>query len=381
MKFSQTLMLSAGGFLTVLLLTIGYAAVEKEPVLATHSDTIKQIKSGSGEKIGYTDMIKDLAKRRVVFVGEQHTRMDHHLTQLTILKEMHARNPKIGIGVEWFQQGFQGVLDDFVLGKIDETEMLRRTEYYERWKFDYRLYRPIMNYARANQLPVIALNAPVEVTRKVSEKGLDGLSKEDRLKLPKEISPPTAEYKKQLDKVFAMHDLPKDQIERFITVQRVWDETMASNTVDFLQANPEAQMVVFSGIGHISHDAGIPRDFARLMPNETYARVMTENEKGDVPVIGEYILQSDEVLLPKKGMMGVWLETLEDHVKITRVSGEGAAAAAGIKAKDKIVSIDGGIIMNMTDLKLLMDRKKPKDSVQLVVIRGNEQKEFKVILK
>lgn len=378
MKFLQRLMLVA-----TLLLTVSFAVAEKEPVVATHSDTIKLIQSSDGEKVGYTDMINDLVKRRVVFVGEQHTRMDHHLTQLTILKEMHARNSKIGVGVEWFQQNAQSVLDDFVLGKIDETEMLRRTEYYERWKYDYRLYRPIMNYARANLLPIIALNAPVELTKQISAKGLDSLSKEDRAKLPKDIRPPTPEYKKQLDKVFAMHDLPKEQVERFITVQRVWDETMASNAVDFLQANPDAQMVVFSGIGHISHDAGIPRDFVRLMPHETYARVMTENEsKGDdAPVIGEYIVKSEEVLLPKKGMMGVWLETLEDHVKITRVSEESAAAIAGVQAKDKIVSIDGGIIKNMTDLKLLMDRKKPKDSIQLVVKRGKEQKEFTVTLK
>lgn len=377
MKFSQSLML-----LATLCFTVSFATAEK-PNVATHSDTITIIQSADGSKVNYTDMIDDLAKRRVVFVGEQHTRMDHHLTQLTILKEMHARNPKIGVGVEWFQQPFQRVLDDFVLGKIDETEMLRRTGYYERWKYDYRLYRPIMNYARANQLPIIALNAPVELTRKIGQKGLDGLTQEERAKLPKDITPPTPEYRKQLDKVFAMHDMPKEQIERFITVQRVWDETMASNSVDFLQANPEAQMVVFSGIGHISHDAGIPKDFARLMPDETYARVMTENDgnEDDAPVIGEYIVHSDELLLPKKGMMGVWLESLKDHVKITRVGDDSAADKAGVKANDRIVSIDGGMIKNMTDLKLLMDRKKPEDRVQLVVMRGKQQQELTVILK
>lgn len=384
MKLSQTLIHLAVGVFVSLILTSSYAAVDEkqEPVLATHSDTITHIKTAEGEPISYTDMVNDLAKRRVVFVGEQHTRLDHHLTQLAILKEMHARNPKIGVGVEWFQQSFQSVLDDFVLGNIDETEMLRQTEYYERWKYDYRLYRPIMNYARDNQLPIIALNAPVELTSKISAKGLEGLTKQERATLPMAINPPTSTYKEQLEKVFAMHDMPKEQVDRFITVQRVWDETMASNSVDFLKANPEAQMVVFSGIGHISHDAGIPRDFARLMPEETFARVMTKNEGEDsAPLIGEYILQSEEVLLPKKGMMGVWLDTRPDHVKITRVAEDGPAAKAGVKADDKIVSIDGGIIKSMTDLKLLMDRKLPGDDIQLVVNRGNVQKNLAITLK
>ena len=37
--------------------------------------------------------------------------------------------------------------------------MLRGTQYYDRWRFDYRLYREILSSARRHRIPVIALSA------------------------------------------------------------------------------------------------------------------------------------------------------------------------------------------------------------------------------
>ena len=55
-----------------------------------------------------TSLSETLAQNRVVFVGEMHDRYDHHLNQLAVLQALHQKNPNIAIGVEWFQQPFQG---------------------------------------------------------------------------------------------------------------------------------------------------------------------------------------------------------------------------------------------------------------------------------
>ena len=39
----------------------------------------------------------------------------------------------------------------FTVG-IEEEYLLRETEYFERWRFDYRLYRPIFRFARQQEL-------------------------------------------------------------------------------------------------------------------------------------------------------------------------------------------------------------------------------------
>ncbi len=115
--------------------------VEASPVLDLSSfSTMEQI-------------IPALADKRVVFIGEQHTRYDHHLAQLEVIRRLHALHPQLAIGMEMFQQPFQRYLDDYVAGSIDEQAMLRATEYYRRWRMDYRHYAPILRYAREHGLP------------------------------------------------------------------------------------------------------------------------------------------------------------------------------------------------------------------------------------
>lgn len=94
-----------------------------------------------------TDMdwlIDRIADRRVIFIGESHDRYEDHLNQLAVIAGLHARGKPLAIGMEFFQQPFQGAIDAYIAGEIDEAEFLRRTQYFDRWRFDYRLYRPIL---------------------------------------------------------------------------------------------------------------------------------------------------------------------------------------------------------------------------------------------
>lgn len=118
------------------------------------------------QTIAFNELIQRLLSKRVILVGEIHDRYDHHLNQLALLKALHAQDPNIGIGVEWFQQPFQPVLDAYLAGRIDEAEMLKRSGYYERWRYDYRMLRPILVFAKEHRIPVLALNAPVELTQR-----------------------------------------------------------------------------------------------------------------------------------------------------------------------------------------------------------------------
>jgi len=105
-----------------------------------------------------------VASDRVVFIGETHNRYDHHLNQLELIKRLHQADPQLVIGVEYFQQPFQQPVDDYIAGRIDETEFLRATEYFQRWGYDYRLYAPIFRYAREQRITVRALNVPTALS-------------------------------------------------------------------------------------------------------------------------------------------------------------------------------------------------------------------------
>ena len=101
-------------------------------------------------------IIPALAEKRVVFIGETHDRFDHHLNQLAVIQRLHEQDPRWVIGLEYFQQPYQEYLDAYIAGTIDERTFLEKTEYFQRWRFDYRLYRPIFQYAREQGIPAAA---------------------------------------------------------------------------------------------------------------------------------------------------------------------------------------------------------------------------------
>ncbi|WML89231.1 ChaN family lipoprotein [Thiothrix lacustris] len=314
-----------------------------------------------------------LAQNRVVFVGEVHDRYDHHLNQLAVLRALHQKNPNIAIGVEWFQQPFQAVVNDFLAGKINETELLRGTEYFERWGYDYRQLRPIMEYAKANHLPVIALNAPVELTRKVSKGGLEALSSTERAQLPATINPPDTAYRARLQKIFAVHSKDKTQFEHFLTVQRIWDETMAYNVVNYLQKHPQHQVVVFAGVGHISDGAGIPADVIRQIPAIKLATVASASSPDAPPNSVDHTLPSPLLELPPLGRLGLLLNNQEDSLVVTALDPNSGAVKAGVREADRVVSLEGVTIRNMTELKLVLAQRTAGETVTLVVERSGEK--------
>ncbi|NEO00703.1 MAG: ChaN family lipoprotein, partial [Moorea sp. SIO3I7] len=56
--------------------------------------------------------------------------------------------------------------------------------------------------------------------------------------------------------------------DNFFTAQVLWDETMAEKIALFAQANPDYQVVVIAGQGHIIYGYGIPSRVARRFNNQ-----------------------------------------------------------------------------------------------------------------
>jgi uncharacterized iron-regulated protein len=315
-------------------------------------------------------LIPRLAERRVVLVGETHDRLDHHLAQLEVIRGLHAIHPRLAIGMEMFQQPFQRHLDDYVAGELSETELLRKTEYYQRWRFDFRLYQPILRYARENRLPLVALNLPAELTRKVGREGIDGLSDEERAKIPQEIDRSDSAYEGRLREIFEQHPKRSNgDFERFLAVQLLWDEGMAERAARFLESHPDHAMVILAGSGHIAHRSGIPRRLVRRIPVST--AIVLLDWRGDLgPELGDYLLLTQERRLPPAGKIGAVLREDEGQLEIVSCGAGSACQEAGLKKGDRVVSIDGEPVTSMADLKLRMWDKSPGDQIALEVLRN-----------
>ena len=318
-------------------------------------------------------LIPALADKRVVLIGETHDRFDHHLTQLEIIRGLHAIHPQIAIGMEAFQRPFQRHLDDYVAGELSERELLRETEYYQRWRFDFRLYQPILSYAREHQLPLVALNLPGELTRKVGRGGIEGLSDEERQQIPGEIDRSDLAYEKRLEDIFNQHPMKGERsFDHFLEVQLLWDEGMAERAADYLESNPESSMVILAGSGHLAYGSGIPRRLARRIPAST-AVVLSDwiedwIEEGGTEA-ADFMLLSRRRDLPPAGQIGVLLSLAEGIPEVLSCMSGSACETAGLKPGDEIRSIDDQPIADMADLKLIMWDKKPGDRIRLEVRR------------
>lgn len=316
------------------------------------------------------DIVPELAQRRIVFVGETHTRYDHHLLQLHVIKALAARQPKLAIGVEWFQQPFQPVLDRYLAGEIDERTLLRESEYFERWRYDFRLYAPILRYAREQGIAVVALNLPTELIRAAGENGVDAVPAELRRWLPQTLDRSNTRYRERLQEIYASHPQGEfSDFERFYTVQLLWDEGMAERAAQYLDAHPDTRMVVLAGSGHLAYGDGIPGRLERQSGIDS-AIVLSQWEPGMSPRLADYLLLSNRRELPPSGMLGVTIEPARGGgVRVREVSDDSPAERAGAQRGDRLVSIDGLPIAALADVRSAMWDKVPGDQVSVTVRR------------
>ena len=297
-------------------------------------------------------IIPVLAEKRVVLVGEIHDRYDNHVMQLEIIRRLHAVHPRLAIGMEMFQQPFQNVLDDYIAGRVDEKQLLRGTEYYRRWRFDFRLYAPILEYARKNHLPVVALSLPAELTSKVGHAGISGLTVSERKELPDEIDRTDAAYEARLRKVFEHHPgVDGHGFENFIDVQLLWDEGMAERAADYLRTHPDYTMVVLAGTGHLAYGSGVPRRLTRRLDVES-AIVLTDWDGTLQPGLADYLLLPQAQSLPPSGKFGALLDEDGGILRIDQCLPESPCKLAGLRHGDQIIAVNGEAISDLASLRV-----------------------------
>lgn len=331
-------------------------------------------------------MIAALAERRVIFIGETHDRYEDHLLQWAIIAGLHARGLPLMIGVECFQQPFQAALDDYSAGRIDEAELLRRTEYFTRWGFDYRLYRPLLRFARRHHIPLLALNLEREFTDRIAQVGIAGLSAAERARLPADLDRGDAAYRSHLQQIFAQHpQKPGADFERFLDVQVAWDEGMAARAVAALRAAPERRLIVLAGVGHIEQGRGIPRRVQRHLALPA-ATVINGMGRAITPDVADFLVFAAPVTLPASGMLGVVLDPKDpgDGVAIREFAPESGARAAGLQVGDRVVRLEDQPIADETALRLALLDTAPGQTLTVEVLRpaaSNERLRFSVKLR
>ncbi len=251
----------------------------------------------TGEKLSREALYRRLAEPTYVVVGESHDTTWHHAIQRDIFAAvLERRDGRVALGMEMFERPYQEALDAYVGGEHDEETMLDRTDWESSWGMDASLYRPLWETAREHRVPIAALNVPRELTRRIAREGLEGLSDEQRSRLPDEIDTSIEAQRRYLRDVFAQHGGHggEMQFEHFLQAQASWDETMADSAVEFVESRREVEaMVVVAGRVHARKSFGIPPRIVRRLGGEASGEVavLLPYDAGEQTVDGPLTLE------------------------------------------------------------------------------------------
>ncbi len=344
----------------------------------------------------FEQIIEELSRSRVIYVGESHTSYADHLLQLRLIEALYKHHPKIAIGMEMFPANKQPALDSYTLGTVDmdEKTFLRESEYFKVWRYDYRFFRDIINFAKTHSLPVVGLNLEKKIVSNVFRSGnTDTLEKKVKELLPKERDLDIPGYKERLSIMHNVHlkgSHGAGKFSGFIQAQGLWDETMAANIVQFLQSNPEYKMIVLAGAQHTRKDYGIPPRVKRRIDIEQSSVINIYSHEGhpDLARVADYFFLAEPIELPQIPKIGVILLAGEKDgqkfLTINKLSPNGQAGAAGLLEGDILIAIDGAPIEEMGDVQIAMLDTKEGGKIGITVLRNNgdkdEEMEFTVTL-
>ena len=337
----------------------------------------------------FEQIITELAKNRVIYLGETHDSMADHLLQMRIVQSLKKKGLNLAIAMEMFPKSSQQALDAYLTKQpdIDEAAFLRASRWFEVWRYDWRLFRPIFNFCRREKIPVYGINVDRKIVSSVFSKGnTDGLNDDQLKAIAPERDLSIEGYVERLSAVHGFHvESPHGKskgIAGFVQSQAIWDESMAENITELLEQNPEKTVVVIAGSQHTRKDSGIPPRVARRtkVSQASVINLYASNSPADPSIQADYFFLSEPLILEAKGKIGIMLDPVkkkdgEEYLRISGLSHAGKAKEAGIREEDIIATINGQPARNMEDIGILMMDAKAGNILKMTVKRKDKDGE------
>jgi uncharacterized iron-regulated protein len=316
-------------------------------------------------------------------VGETHDHPGHHQAQLKILKLMTEAGPPPAVGIEWLDHGAQPACDALSSGAITVEEFARRSNWTTRWGYNLAIYRPILEYVRKHRLKLYALNAPLEVVRKVAHQGLKSLTPHERAQLAPSLDLHDPEYEKMVARQFQGHGIKgKKAQDNFLAAQIGRDETMAHHLAAALYPWPDGgkKAVVLAGSAHMAHGRGLPRRIKRRLPGVkliTFLPVSSDKivesgqdlQPGEAPA--DYLMVTPPAP-PSPPRLGIMIRPAKGGLMVEGVWPQGAAFKAGVKKGDLLKAVDGKPLKTPKDIHDVI-KSAPYAPHRYTVIRDSRE--------
>ncbi len=259
------------------------------------------VEAATGVPVSLTDLAKRLADKDVVVIGEYHGHQGSHLLQSRLQAHLYRHRPKQVLTMEQFEVDRQPVLDRYLADKIGEMELVEDAGAWPIYKY---AYRPLVEFARVRDLPVIAANAPADIVRCVGREGpgyLEELSPEQARFIPDAPFAGNDDYREKFfGTMGGQHGAAgNERLQNTYHAQLLRDNTMASRILAALERHPGHQVVHLTGTFHSEDRLGTVAALLQRQPNLTVAVISpvftgTSSDKSELSVIenrnkGDYL--------------------------------------------------------------------------------------------
>ena len=254
--------------------------------------------AGSGKDLNAAQLAKKLQHYDVVFFGEYHDQGEIHQAEAELLQAMHKlKGTKLALSMEMFEADNQDKLDKFLAGTLSEEDFLATARPWPNYRTDYA---PLVNFAKEQQMPVIAANVPRFLAAHVAKNNAsaEGIAEQYLQWLPKHIYAPEGAYK---DKFYAHMNspeapmkMPPARLAAVYAAQCLKDDKMAESIAAFADAHQNMQILHINGCFHSDAHLGTAQKLEALRPKLKVAVItpLERKQKGAQPA-GDFVVWFD----------------------------------------------------------------------------------------
>lgn len=239
-----------------------------------------QLLSSDGEIIAVDQLVAKHQDADVFMVGEFHAHPAVHLFQAKLLAHVAGTKRGAALSMEQFTRADQAIVSQYVAGEIGESTLIKKAKVWDNYKSDYR---PLLEIARHQGLPVVAANAPRDIVKCIGRQGpqyIDKLSSEQRTLVAKNIDISDSPYRQKFLSNMRGMTLSEERIGQMFGAQMTWDATMAESIVKQLDSKPEQPVVHVAGRFHVMDGLGTGAEILKLRPQTkiVYISAVNNNE-------------------------------------------------------------------------------------------------------
>lgn len=320
------------------------------------------------------EVMKQAANADYVLLGEAHNNRAHHLWQLQSLAMLLGSGRELVIGMEMFPRRVQPILDRWVAGELTQEQFLQQSDWYRVWRFDPELYLPILHFARLNRIRLVALNVERELVAETRKRGWSAIGPELREGVTDPV-PATQAYRDRLRLSFEQHaKLAEANFDFFVQAQLVWDRAFAQALADARATSPGAVVTALIGSEHLRSGHGVPRQLRALGENRVsvWLPLKPMSDCAEIEGIADAAFGAQNLASAAPPRLGVFLVDKDGETHIEEIMPGSVAEAAGLAARDRIVSAAGLPVHETSDVVAVVQRMLPGTWLPLTIERNGE---------